>query len=145
SGATWKEAETPPQFPKGEPRGRAVDHVFWLAPSNASEPGVWYAGTSPKGLFRSEDGGVSWAPVSGFNDHPEQHKWVGIEKDEAPDGGELRSILVDPRDPAPLSLPMSGGGTSESTDKAADWRPLNLRVATDFFPAQTDGTDYQYG
>src|SRR6185503_2923797 len=96
NGVTWKEAARPPQFPKGEARGRAVDHVFWLTPGHASEPDVWYVGTSPKGLFRSEDGGVTWAPVSGFNDHPEQQKWVGSDKDETPDGGKLHSILVDP-------------------------------------------------
>ena len=28
----------------------------------ASEPGVWYAGTSPQGLFRSGDGGMTWEP-----------------------------------------------------------------------------------
>lgn len=144
-GATWKEAATPPQFVKGEPRGRAVDHVFWLTPGHASEPGTWYAGTSPKGLFRSEDGGVTWAPVAGFNDHPEQHKWVGSDKDETPDGGKLHSILVDPRDPAHLYLSMSGGGTFESTDRGADWRPLNLGVAADFFPARPDGSEYEYG
>lgn len=144
-GATWKEAATPPQFVKGEPRGRAVDHVFWLTPGHPSEPDTWYAGTSPKGLFRSEDGGVTWAPVAGFNDHPEQHKWVGSDKDETPDGGKLHSILVDPRDPAHLYLSMSGGGTFESTDRGADWRPLNLGVATDFFPPKPDGSEYEYG
>jgi hypothetical protein len=144
-GETWKEAATPPQFPKGEPRGRAVDHVFWLTPGHASEPEVWYAGTSPKGLFRSEDGGVTWAPVSGFNDHPEQPKWVGSDKDETPDGGKLHSILVDPRDPAHLYLSMSGGGTFESTDRGADWKPLNLGIAMDFSPPKTDGTEYEFG
>jgi hypothetical protein len=144
-GATWKEAGTPPQFPKGEPRGRAVDHVFWLTPGHASEPGVWYCGTSPKGLFRSEDGGVTWAPVAGFNDHPEQQKWVGGDKDETPDGGKLHSILVDPRDPKHLYLSMSGGGTFESLDRGASWKPLNLGVAMDFAPAKTDGTEYEFG
>ncbi len=144
-GETWKEAATPPQFPKGEPRGRAVDHVFWLTPGHASEPGVWYAGTSPKGLFRSDDGGVNWAPISGFNDHPEQHKWVGSDKDETPDGGKLHSILVDPRDAAHLYLSMSGGGTFESTDRGASWSPLNLGVDMDFAPPKTDGTEYEFG
>jgi hypothetical protein len=144
-GETWKEAATPPQFAKGEPRGRAVDHVFWLTPSSASEPNVWYAGTSPKGLFRSEDGGVTWAPVTGFNDHPDQVKWVGSDKDETPDGGKLHSILVDPRDAAHLYLSMSGGGTFESTDRGASWQPLNLGVAMDFAPAKTDGTEYEWG
>jgi photosystem II stability/assembly factor-like uncharacterized protein len=144
-GETWKEATTPPQFPKGEPRERAVDHVFWLTPSNASEPGVWYAGTSPKGLFRSEDHGVTWAPVSGFNDHPEQVTWIGGDKDQTPDGGKLHSILVDPRDPAHLYLGLSGGGIFESTDRGADWRPLNRGVAMDFAPPKADGSEYAFG
>src|SRR5262245_16506069 len=144
-GATWKEAEVPPKFPTGEPRARAVDHVFWLTPGHASEPGVWYAGVSPKGLFRSEDGGVTWAPVSGFNDHPEQIKWIGGDKDETPDGGKLHSIIVDPRDPSHLYLSMSGGGTFESTDRGGSWRPLNLGVDMDFAPAKTDGTEYEFG
>jgi hypothetical protein len=144
-GETWKEAGRPPQFPKADPRERAVDHVFWLTPGHASEPGVWYAGTSPKGLFRSEDGGVTWDPISGFNDHPEQHKWVGSDKDQTPDGGKLHSILVDPRDPAHLYLAMSGGGIFESTDKGASWRPFNRGVDMDFAPPKPDGGEYEYG
>lgn len=144
-GATWKEAAHPPRFPAGEPRGRAVDHVFWLTPGHASEPGVWYAGTSPKGLFRSEDGGVSWEPVSGFNDHPEQAQWVGSDQDQTPDGGKLHSILVDPRDPARLWLSMSGGGTFTSADRGATWAPHNLGVAMDFAPPKDDGSEYLYG
>src|SRR5438093_12984035 len=60
-GKTWKEAEKPPSFPKapeGE-KGLVLDHVFWLAAGHASEPGVWYAGSSPQGLFRSADGGAT--------------------------------------------------------------------------------------
>lgn len=40
-----------------------------VTPGHVSEPGVWYAGTSPIGLFRSEDAGEHWEPVAGFNDH----------------------------------------------------------------------------
>ena len=56
-GRTWAEAKQPPAFRKaaeGE-NGRAVESVFWLSAAHASEPGVWYAGTSPPGLFRSAD------------------------------------------------------------------------------------------
>src|SRR3972149_6210733 len=76
-GGTWREAARPPASAKaadGSP-GRAVDHTFWLTPGHASEPGVWYAGTSPQGLFRSEDDGETWSPVSGFNDHPMYGQW----------------------------------------------------------------------
>ncbi len=144
-GATWKEAATPPRFPTGEPRARAVDHVFALTPGLPSEPGVWYAGTSPQALFRSEDGGVNWAPVSGFNDHPEQARWVGSDKDQTPDGGKLHSIGVDPRDPRHLYLGLSGGGIFESVDGGAAWTPLNSGVAMDFAPPKEDGSEYPYG
>ena len=121
-GKNWKEAAKPPAFPKaseGE-KGRVVDHVFWLTPGHSSEPNVWYAGTSPQGLFRSEDTGDTWAPVSGFNDHPMYAKWTGGEQDVTPDGPKLHSVIVDPRNPRHLYIGMSSGGVFESVDRGAD-------------------------
>jgi hypothetical protein len=135
-GRHWKEAKRPPAFPKateGE-KGREVNHVFWLTPGHASQPGVWYAGTSPQGLFRSEDGGETWDAVPGFNDHPMREKWTGGEQDGTPDGPKMHSILVDPRDAAHLYLGMSGGGVFESRDAGASWQPLNAGCRADFFP-----------
>src|SRR5246127_895614 len=60
-GRSWHEAKQPPAFREGS--GRVVDHTFWLTPGHASMPGVWFAGTSPQGLFRSEDGGATWRSV----------------------------------------------------------------------------------
>jgi hypothetical protein len=51
-GKSFQEAKRPPAFPKQE-----GGHVFWIEPAGASEPSVWYAGTSPPALFRSEDAG----------------------------------------------------------------------------------------
>ena len=50
-GRSWKEAGTPPAFPKAaDPSlGMSVSHVFWLTPGHASRPQRWYAGTSPQG------------------------------------------------------------------------------------------------
>ncbi|MFQ5698379.1 MAG: hypothetical protein ACE5IL_08860, partial [Myxococcota bacterium] len=56
-GASWTEAAQPPAFAKGDPLGRVVDYSMCVVPGHASEPGAWYAGTSPIALFRSEDGG----------------------------------------------------------------------------------------
>lgn len=136
AGRTWQEAKQPPAFPKapeGE-KGRVVNHTFWLTPGHSSQPGVWYAGTSPQGLFRSEDHGKTWAPVSGFNDHPERKDWCGGDQDQTPDGGKMHSILIDPRDPNHMYLGLSGGGFFESTDAGADWKPLNKGCAADFNP-----------
>ena len=138
-GRSWKEAARPPAFPKaaeGEKR-RAVDHTFWLTPGHASETGCWYAGTSPQGLFRSEDGGVTWAPVSGLNDDPQYRQWMGSEQDGTPDGPKLHSILIDPRDPTHLYMAMSSGGVHESADGGRSWTPVikGLEVVEDLDPA----------
>lgn len=125
-GGSWQEAAQPPAFakaPAGE-TGRAVDHTFWLTPAHPDEPNVWYAGTSPQGLFRSADGGMTWAGLAGINDDPQYREWMGSEKDGTPDGPKLHSIIVDPRDPAHLYLAMSGGGVHESLDHGETWRVL---------------------
>ncbi len=142
-GRTWKEAARPPQFleASGEMKKRAVNHTFWLTPGHASEPGTWYAGTSPQGLFRSADGGATWDSVAGFNDNPMWGKWANEGQDGTPDGSKMHSILVDPRDAAHLYLGMSGGGVFESTDAGATWHPLNKGVAADFQPV----ADLEYG
>jgi photosystem II stability/assembly factor-like uncharacterized protein len=142
-GRNWKEAARPPAFAKakeGEP-GRAVDHTFWLTPGPAAEPGVWYAGTSPQGLFRSEDGGVTWAPFSAINDDPQYRKWMGTVQDGTPDGPKLHSIIVDPRDPRHLYFAMSGGGVHESVDGGKTFAPLiqGLEVVAGF-----DATDVTF-
>jgi photosystem II stability/assembly factor-like uncharacterized protein len=125
-GRTWQEAAKPPAFARvsDDPKARAVDHTFWLTPAPAAQPDVWYAGTSPQGLFRSQDGGVSWEPYSMINDDPGYRRWMGTVQDGTPDGPKLHSIIVDPRDPAHLYFAMSGGGVHESTDGGRTFAPL---------------------
>jgi photosystem II stability/assembly factor-like uncharacterized protein len=135
-GKSWKEASRPPAFPKAKEgeQGLVVDHVFWLTPGHESEPNVWYAGTSPQGLFRSEDGGETWDSVAGFNENPKRIVWIGGLGDGTPDGPKMHSILIDPRDANHMYLGMSGGGVFESKDKAATWEPLNAGCLADFLP-----------
>jgi hypothetical protein len=125
-GRTWKEARQPPAFAQasGKLPGRSVDHTFWLTPGHASERDTWYAGTSPQGLFRSEDGGVSWMPLPAVNDDPQFRAWMGTAQDGTPDGPKLHSIIVDPRDASHLYFAMSGGGVHESRDAGRSWAPL---------------------
>ena len=134
-GKTWKEATKPPAFREGS--GRVVDHTFWLSPAHPSEPHAWYAGTSPQGLFRSDDDGATWRGVDGFNEHRDRKAWCGGDQDGTPDGPKLHSILVDPRDPKHLYIAMSSGGVFESVDGGGDWKPLNHGVRADFLPQPT--------
>jgi hypothetical protein len=143
SGRTWKEAQRPPAFPRTDEAtsGLAVERTLWLTPGHPSQPGFWYAGTSPHGLFRSEDGGVSWHPVPGFLDYLQELKkregFIGA----TPGGPLTHSILVDPRDPAHLYIGLSTGGFFESVDTGSSWKPMNKGVAAYFLPVK----DTEYG
>ena len=137
-GKTWKEAKLPPAFaaPTNGLPARSVDHTFWLTPGHASERDTWYAGTSPQGLFRSEDGGNSWAPLSSVNDDPQLREWMGTVQDGTPDGPKLHSVIVDPLDAAHLMFGMSGGGVHESFDGGRSWQALvrGMEVVGGFDP-----------
>ena len=126
AGKTWKESAAPPAFPKvpESEKGRAVNHTFWLTPCHAGEPNAWYAGTSPQGIFRSDDGGNTWRAFSYINDDSQYREWMGTVQDGTPDGPKLHSILVDPRNPQHLYFAMSGGGVHESIDGGKTFTPL---------------------
>lgn len=139
-GRSWKEAQQPPAFDQASAHGlpgRSVDHTFWLEPGHAGERDTWYAGTSPQGLFRSEDGGVTWTGLPSVNDDPKFREWMGSAQDGTPDGPKLHSITVDPRDPKHLLFAMSGGGVHESSDAGGSWTPRiqGMEVVGGFDPA----------
>jgi hypothetical protein len=143
-GKSWQEASRPPAFAKAEgsvDRARSVHHTFAVVPGHPSEPGVWYAGTSPEGLFRSEDSGDTWESISGFNGS----EWAGApyprdappeQQQATPDGDCLHSIIIDPRDPDHMYIAMSAnaGGVFETLDGGKTWRPFNKGCRADFFP-----------
>src|SRR5436190_1527105 len=106
-GSTWSEATKPPAFAEGDAHGRSLNSVFWLTPGPADQPGRWYAGGSPQGLFRSDDHGDTWQPVAGWNDHPRWGEWAEWPDVEGtPDGSMLHSVLVDPREGGDIGFPI---------------------------------------
>jgi photosystem II stability/assembly factor-like uncharacterized protein len=134
-GSTWTEAKRPPAFRSAEPLARSVKSVFWLTPGHASQPDVWFAGGSPQGLFRSADGGDTWDPVDGWNDHPMWTTWSEWPEQNTPDGSMLHSVIIDPRDPRHMYLGLSSGGVFESVDGGDDWKPLNRGCDAVFLPS----------
>ncbi|MEW6071294.1 MAG: hypothetical protein AB1726_01690 [Planctomycetota bacterium] len=151
-GRSWREAERPPRFAKRTARsprrrralasrGQSVKANFWLEPGHAEEPGVWYCGTSPQGLFRTADGERTWSGVAGFNANESWSRWVNVGQDGTPDGPVLHSIQIDPRDRRHLAVSCSSGGTFESHDQGRSWRSINRGIAADFLPSP----DVEYG
>lgn len=124
-GATWDTLESAPTHPDG----RGLEAIWRLAPGPADHPDVLYAGIEPAGLFVTGDGGATWSPLQGLNDHPTRHTWQ-------PMGGglALTDAWVDPARPGTLLAAVSAGGVYRSDDHGVTWTPRNRGVKACFQP-----------
>lgn len=127
-GGTWNEPERAAvEFPEGE--DAAVKNVWQLTPDTADRPGVVWAGTEPSALWRSEDGGETFALVRGLWDNPDRPHWM-------PGGGgqALHTILPHPTDDERVSVVMSTGGVYRSQDRGETWAPSNTGIQGEYLP-----------
>lgn len=127
-GATWRPLPAAPSHPT-DTYGSALRAVWHLAPGDWSNPEVLYAGIDPAGLFRSPDGGSSWSPIPGINEHPSREQW-----EPARGGFSLHSIHVDRHDPQRVYCAVSAGGAFRSDDGGASWKPINQGVRAENRP-----------
>ena len=127
-GGTWTEAERAAvRFP--DDAGASVARIWQLAPGPADQPDVIYAGVEPAALFRSDDGGRSFALVRGLWDHPHRTEWQ-------PGGGGLclHTVLVHPTDPDRLLIAISAAGVYRSEDGGTTWAASNRGIVAGFLP-----------
>ncbi len=127
-GATWDETEGGAlKFPASS--GASLAQVWQLLPGPADEPDVVWAGTEPSALFRSNDGGESFALVEGLWDHPHRPTW------EPGGGGQcLHTIVPHPTERDRITVAMSTGGVYMTDDGGDTWSPSNTGVAAPFLP-----------
>jgi hypothetical protein len=123
-GKTWARAEG---LGLPEQSGLKLEETWHVEPGR--EDGEIWLGATPGILFRSTDGGGSFAPVQSVLDHPTREKW------EPGAGGMCcHSIQLDPSDPNRMYIAISAAGTFRTDDGAESWSPANNGVAADFFP-----------
>lgn len=135
-GATWQEPAQPAvKFPRHT--RVSLQRVWQLQPGGADEPGVVYAGAEPGALFRSDDGGESFALVQELWDHPTRKEWQ-------PGGGGLglHTVLVDPRDSGSVTIAVSTGGVYRTSDGGRSWEPSNRGVQAAFLPENQRYPEY---
>ncbi|TVL93281.1 sialidase family protein [Streptomyces sp. SAJ15] len=127
-GASWQEAPRPAvRFPRET--GASLERVWQLQPAAEAAPDVVYAGTQPGALFRSDDGGETFAFVRPLWDHPQRPEWG-----EGFGGQAVHTVVTDPRDPRVLLVAVSAGGVYRSLDGEADWEPSNTGIQAEFLP-----------
>lgn len=140
AGATWEELPAPafPKQPEGEhevlPDGRpwpwVVDQI-WALETGTSADDLW-CGTIGGGLFRSRDGGRSWALVRPLWDHPKRKGWMG----GGADYPGIHSICVDPRDPRRVVIGISTGGVWRTGDGGESWSLAAKGMVAEYMPPE---------
>lgn len=88
-----------------------------------------YAGVEPAGLFRSEDGGRTWAHLAGLTDHPTRPEWQ-----PGAGGLILHTIVPHPTRPSRMWVGISAVGVFETQDGGRSWETRNRGVRADFHP-----------
>jgi photosystem II stability/assembly factor-like uncharacterized protein len=123
-GESWTSLEAVPEHQAVSGRG-ATKAVWYLALSG----NTLFAGIDPAGLFRSDDRGGSWQPVTGLNEHPTRSTWE-------PSKGcfAVHSIYVDALEPDNIVAAVSAGGVYRSEDGGETWQPANAGVRAENLP-----------
>lgn len=149
AGASWVEVGVPAFPPK--PDG-FVDIDMWGRDRDWALMGIWsleiapdadgalWCGTSPGGLFRSDDRGETWTIVESLWNHECRVRWQGGGLDQP----AIHSICVDPRDTRRVVIAVSSGGVWRTTDLGETWAPHTKgMVATWVPPEQAEDPEHQ--
>ncbi|HUI18244.1 MAG TPA: exo-alpha-sialidase [Alphaproteobacteria bacterium] len=134
--SAWRELPVPVFPPKpadalDDPHPWSLGKIWSLEPGGV--PGRLWAGTMPGGLFRSDDGGASWALNDALWRMPERRQWMSVAGGEQPG---IHSVLVDPRDPADVRVGVSTAGLWASGDAGASWRIINRGMYNEYMPPE---------
>ena len=123
-GETWTQSSQGLTYGEGE-GVPAVTNVWNVT---AVGPTI-YAGVEPAGLFRSDDGGLTWSHVAGLREPPSRPDW------QPGNGGLiLHTIVPHPLDPARMWVGISSVGVFHTADGGATWEARNKGVRADYFP-----------
>jgi photosystem II stability/assembly factor-like uncharacterized protein len=115
----------------------SVELIWSLAAGGPNEPGVLWAGCIPAGLFKSTDGGKTWAVNAPLWAEPRRRGWAGGGYDHA----GIHSILVDPRDSNHITLAISCGGVWQTHDGGATWALTAQGMKADYLPPESAGDE----
>jgi hypothetical protein len=116
------------QWYDGTPHPWEFARVWHFEPS-LDDPTTVYAGVEDAALFRSTDGGKSWAELAGLRTHSSGSKWQ-----PGAGGMCLHTILIDRTNPQRMFAAISAAGAFRSEDAGTTWKPINHGLSSEFMP-----------
>jgi photosystem II stability/assembly factor-like uncharacterized protein len=102
--------------------------VWHLEPS-LTDPDTVLAGVEDAALFKTTDGGATWAELSGLRGHSTGSQW-------SPGAGGmcLHTILADPSNQDRIYVAISAAGAFRSDDAGATWKPITKGLHSKHLP-----------
>jgi photosystem II stability/assembly factor-like uncharacterized protein len=116
------------QWYDGSQKPWEFKRVWHLEPS-LSDLDTVYAGVEDAALFRSTDGGQSWAELAGLRGHGTGPEWQ-------PGAGGLclHTIIPDPADSERMFVAISSAGAFRTDDGGRTWKPINRGLTSQYIP-----------
>jgi hypothetical protein len=143
-GKTWEEVATPkyPEKPvdwqprpdenMGKPIEWSLQLVWALEAGGEDQPDLLWCGTLPGGLFKSIDGGRSWAINEPLWFMPPRQEWFG-------GGAEypgIHSVCVHPKNSNDVTIGVSCGGVWRTFDGGQTWESRAKGMRAEYMPPE---------
>ena len=116
------------QWYDGTPQPWEFARVWHLEPS-LSDPDTVYAGVEDAALFKTTDGGASWAELSGLRKHGSGPHWQ-----PGAGGMCLHTILLHPTDEQRIFTAISAAGAFRTDDGGESWQAINKGLKSGGIP-----------
>ena len=112
----------------GTPHPWEFKRVWHLEPS-LTDPDLVYAGVEDAAIFKSADGGASWAEMAGLRGHGTGSRWQ-----PGAGGMCLHTIVIDPTNANRMFVAMSAAGAFRTEDGGTTWTPINKGLHSEYIP-----------
>jgi photosystem II stability/assembly factor-like uncharacterized protein len=121
------------QWYDGTPHPWEFKRVWHVEPS-LTEAETVFAGVEDAALFKSTDGGATWAELSGLRGEGNGTDTLAPKWQPGAGGMCLHTIILDPSNPERMYIAISAAGAFRTDDGGKNWKPINKGLVSEFIP-----------